>query len=260
MTWRLDDLGKARILITNDDGINARGIKLLEKIAREFSDDVWVVAPEAEKSGAGHSLTLRDPLRMRTAGERVYAVTGTPTDCVLMAVAHLLKDHPPDLVLSGINRGGNLGEDVTYSGTVAGAMEGTLLGIPSIALSQMVTAGDRAQWATAEHFAPEIIKRLTARGWPKGVFINVNFPDVTADRVGRIRVVPLGRRKIGGQLEERTDPRGFPYYWIGAMREEEPHNPDTDLGAVLKHDVAVTPVHLELTDRPSMEDLAKAFE
>lgn len=260
MTWAIDDLSKARILITNDDGINARGLKLLAKLAAEMSDDVWIVAPEYEQSGAGHSLTLREPLRMRNAGEQVYAVTGTPTDCVLMAVAHLLKDHPPDLVLSGINRGGNLGEDVTYSGTVAGAMEGTLLGIPSIALSQMVTPGNRAQWSTAERFTPDIVRKLTKQGWPKGVLINVNFPDVKPAQAGEIRVVPLGRRKIGGQMEERTDPRGFPYYWIGAMREEEPYNKDTDLGAVNDHDIAVTPVHLDLTDRPTIPKIQKAFE
>ena len=147
-----------RILLTNDDGVNARGLEVLERIAREFSDDIWVVAPTEEQSGAGHSLTLSVPVRLRKLGERRFCVTGTPTDAVMMALAHIMKDGPPDLILSGVNRGANLAEDVTYSGTVSAAMEGALAGIPSIALSQGYSRegmGDTVPFAAAEAWADE---------------------------------------------------------------------------------------------------------
>ncbi|MCY3830057.1 MAG: 5'/3'-nucleotidase SurE [Rhodospirillaceae bacterium] len=259
MTRRIPDLSKARILVTNDDGVNARGLDILAEIARAFSDDVWIVAPEAEQSGAGHSLTLRRPLRMTQRGERRYSVDGTPTDCVLMAVGHLLKDRKPDLALSGVNRGGNLGEDLTYSGTVAAAMEGTLTGVPSIALSQVYEDGARPDWDTACRFAPDIIRRLVEAGWPDGVLINVNFPAGGPAAVRGERVVGLGRRKIGDHLVERQDPRGVPYYWIGSLRNEEPNRPETDLAAVAEGYTAITPVHLDLTDRPTVRTLQAAF-
>jgi len=249
------DLAKARILLTNDDGIHATGLKVLEGIARKLSDDVWVVAPESEQSGASHSLTLRQPLRLRRVDERRYAVDGTPTDSVLMAIGHLLTDHRPDLVLSGVNRGANLGEDVTYSGTVAAAMEGTLLGVPSIALSQIYTQNQRTRWSTTERHAADVIRRVTSVSWPHNVFINVNFPDWPAAKVTGIRVVGLGRRKLGGQLEKRLDPRGYPYYWIGPMRTEELGRRQTDIVAVNDGAIAVTPVNLNMTDRGAMKAL-----
>lgn len=260
MTRRIPDLSKARILVTNDDGVNARGLDILAEIARGFSDDVWIVAPEAEQSGAGHSLTLRRPLRMTQRGERRYSVDGTPTDCVLMAVGHLLKDRKPDLALSGINRGGNLGEDLTYSGTVAAAMEGTLTGVPSIALSQVYEDGARPDWETARQFAPDIVRRLVEAGWPDGVLINVNFPAGGPAAVQGSQVVGLGRRKIGDHLVERRDPRGVPYYWIGSLRNEEPNRPQTDLAAVMEGYIAITPVHLDLTDRPTVRTLKAVFD
>src|SRR5215216_5060147 len=152
------DAGKCRILISNDDGIEAPGIQLLEKVARKLTDDVWVVAPELEQSGASHSLTTRRPLRLTEVAPRHYAVDGTPTDCVLLAVKRLLKDQVPHLVLSGINGGSNVGEDLTYSGTVAAAMEATLLGIPAMALSQDYTDGGPVPWQTAEAFGPEVMR------------------------------------------------------------------------------------------------------
>ncbi len=259
MSGPIADLAKARILISNDDGVHASGLQTLVEIARNLSDDVWVVAPEAEQSGASHSLTLRRPLRLRKLDDRFYAVDGTPTDSVLMGVGHLLKDQRPDLVLSGVNRGGNLGEDVTYSGTIAAAMEGTLLGVPSIALSQLVTT-TRVRWDTALAHGPDLIRQLATRGWPDGVLINVNFPDVAPEAVKGIDVVELGRRKIGGHLEERHDPRGVPYYWIGSMRDEHPDHPDTDLSSVYGGRIAVTPVHLDLTDREAIANVRGAFD
>ncbi len=260
MTGRISDLSKARILVTNDDGVNAAGIGVLLEIAQGLSDDVWIVAPEVEQSGAGHSLTLRRPLRMIRRAERRYSVDGTPTDSVLMAIGHLLRDHRPELVLSGVNRGGNLGEDLTYSGTVAAAMEGVLMGVPSIALSLLFKNGGRPDWDTPRTHAPEIIRRLADTGWPDGVLINVNFPSGGPEAVKGTQVVGLGRRKIGDHLVERQDPRGVPYYWIGPMRDEAPDQPDTDLAAVMNGYTAITPVHLDLTDRPTVGTLKTIFD
>jgi len=253
------DLASARILISNDDGINATGLAVLERIARSLSDDVWVVAPTSEQSGASHSLTLRSPLRVRKVEERRFTVAGTPTDCVLFAVRHIMGDHPPDLVLAGVNRGGNLGDDVTYSGTVAAAMEGALLGIRSIALSQQIDGPHKAKWATAEAHAPEIIRRAVKPSWPAEMLLNINFPDVEAGAVTGIDVVPQGKRKIGIQFEERRDPRGYPYFWIGPLRDEPEMGYETDLSAVRAGAVAVTPLHLDLTYQAQLERFRAAF-
>ncbi|HZT52261.1 MAG TPA: 5'/3'-nucleotidase SurE [Stellaceae bacterium] len=255
------DLATARILISNDDGIDAPGLKLLTKVARTLARDVWVVAPEQEQSGASHSLTLYRPLRVRRLGPRRFAVDGTPTDCVLLAVNVLLRDKRPSLVLSGVNAGGNLGEDVTYSGTVAAAMEATLLDLPAIAMSQHLVDGGPVHWATAEAWAPEVIRRLTARAWPRQTLINVNFPDVPPEAVTGIAAVRQGRRKIGDNLSERVDPRGRPYYWIGPMHEEDAGTspPDTDLGAIGGGKVSLTPINLDLTNFGALKALRQAF-
>ena len=179
------DLSGATILVSNDDGIHAPGLKVLEKAFKELGAQVIVVAPEIEQSGAGHSLTLRRPLRIREVSQNRYAVDGTPTDCVLLAVNKVLGGKKPDLLLSGINRGGNLGEDVTYSGTIAAAMEGTLLGIRSIALSQQYTDPHPVKWSVSEHHVIDVVERLSGFEWPKGALMNVNFPDVTAQSVKR---------------------------------------------------------------------------
>jgi 5'-nucleotidase len=255
------DLARARILLTNDDGVEAPGLKLLHKLVRRMAADVWIVAPETEQSASGHSLTLRRPLRLRKLSARRYAVDGTPTDAVLLAVMELMKDRPPDLVLSGINRGGNMGEDVTYSGTVSAAMEATLLGVPAVALSQDVRPGGEPAWATSAAHLPDILARLAAARWPRNVFINVNVPAIPADAVSGVRVVSQGRRKPGGALAEGRDPRGLPYYWIATTRMNEHHLSDSDLEAVYHHNaVAVTPMHLDLTHRPTLKPLAEVFQ
>lgn len=253
------DLASARILVTNDDGHFATGIEVLERVAQSLAPEVWVVAPESEQSGVSHSLTLRVPLRIRKRGERRRTVDGTPTDCVLLAINHILKGNRPTLCLSGINRGGNLGEDVTYSGTIAAAMEATLLGIPAIAMSQVIRGQGPAKWETAEHHAPEVIRRLVQVSWPRNVLINVNFPDLPPDQVKGVMVVSQGRHKIGDQLVESFDPRGVPYYWIGAMRQEDATRSGTDIAAVNEGWISVTPLFLDLTHRPSMSRLAEAF-
>jgi 5'-nucleotidase len=253
------DLSGARILVSNDDGIDAHGIKLLERVARSLSKDVWVVAPAAEQSAVAHSLTVRRPLRMQKVAARRYAVDGTPTDSVLLGVRQLLQKKKPDLVLSGINRGGNLGEDVTYSGTVAAAMEGTLLGIPSIALSLQINSEAPPRWATAEHWAPQIIRRLAAMGWARNVLMNVNFPDVSADQVSGVAVARQGKRKLGDELVERTDPRGQPYYWIGGQRLEDPGLAGTDLEAVYRGRVVVTPLCVDFTHDRTLKEMGALF-
>jgi 5'-nucleotidase len=255
----LGDLSRCRILVSNDDGIAAPGLKRLEKIARQLSKDVWVVAPELEQSGAGHSLTLRRPLRIRQLSRRRFAVDGTPTDAVLLGINQILKQRKPDLVLSGINRGGNMGEDVHYSGTIAAAMEATLIGVPAIAISLHFTLGQPEHWDTPDALLPDILRRLATAGWPKNVLININFPDRAPADVGGIRLVRQGRRKLGDQLGERTDMRGEHYYWIGPMREESADQNGTDIGAIYDGMVSITPLCIDLTHEPTSRALAQAF-
>lgn len=255
------DTRALRILVTNDDGIHAPGLDALERIAGAISGDVWIVAPETEQSGASHSLTLYDPLRVRALDARRFAVRGTPTDCVLMAVKHIMPG-APDLVLSGVNRGQNLADDVTYSGTIAAAMEGAALGIPSIALSQAYGFGeDRVvRWETAERHGPELITRLFRTGWPGGTFLNVNFPDVDPARVAGVEVTTQGKRDQSLMLiHERKDGRGEPYFWLGFERRRSDPAEGTDLRAVYDGRISVTPLHLDLTHRPVQRDLREAL-
>ena len=253
------DLSTARILISNDDGIHAPGIKVLERIAKKLSKDVWVVAPETEQSAAGHSLTIRRPLRVRKYGAKRFSVDGTPTDAVLLGINTVIKGKKPDLVLSGVNRGANLGEDVTYSGTVAAAMEAVILGIPAFAFSQCVVHGNTPHWNTAEQWAPEVIHKALSVAWGPNILINVNFPDCLPDQVTGIEVTRQGKRKIGDQLVERLDPRNDPYIWIGAQRLEDASEPGTDIEAAYRGAVAVTPLRVDLTDHPTMALLTGAF-
>jgi 5'-nucleotidase len=252
-----------RILLSNDDGINAPGLKSLEKIADELSDDVWIVAPESEESGASRKLTLTEPLRLREIGKRKFAVKGTPTDCVLMGVTHILKDHKPDLVLSGINRGSNIADDVTYSGTIAAAMEGTGLGIPSIALSQAFgfDTGKHVKWSCGEHHGPWLIRKLLEVGWAKDVLINVNFPDVLPAAVERVEVTSQGKRDQSlANMVERMDVRGNPYYWLGFNRILSNPPEGTDLRAIYDGRISVTPLHLNLTEERARKTLAQHMD
>jgi 5'-nucleotidase len=253
-----------RILLTNDDGIHAPGLEVLEQIAREVGDDLWIVAPESDQSGVAHSLSLNDPLRLREIGPRRYAVKGTPTDCVIMGVRHLMLDQPPDIVLSGVNRGRNCAEDVTYSGTVAGAMEGTVLGFPSFALSQSHSAANRhnPHWQTALRFAPDIIRRVLAEGMPRDVLVNINFPDCPPDEVQGIAIAVQGKRDQELlHIEARQDGRGNPYYWIGFSRKAGIGlRPGSDLLALTEKRIAVTPLRLDLTDEPFMTRLTELFD
>jgi len=248
-----------RILVTNDDGIHAEGLQSLERIARTLSDDVWVVAPELEQSGAGRSLTLSDPLRVRRLDDRRYAVVGTPTDCVLLAVQELIEGAAPDLVLSGVNRGQNLAEDVSLSGTVAAAIEGMALGIPSIALSQSMMVFDdtiKLSYESAETFAPGIIARLLKAGWPKSVIININFPSGPANAQTQVEVTRQGLRDAYlRHAEKRTDLRGRDYYWLGFKGKLSKPEDGTDLRAIYEGRISVTPLHIDLTDMKTVHDL-----
>ena len=241
------DLSTARILVTNDDGLHAPGLAALEKIAHSLSDDVWVVAPEFEQSGASHSLTMSRPLRLNRYTDRRFGVDGTPTDCVLLALNRVMDERRPDLILSGVNRGANLAEDVSYSGTIAAAKEATLLNTRAIALSLEIGNGP-FHWETAIRFAPEIISGLVAESWGANTLYNVNFPHCTPDHVTRIRMVRHGQRKIGEDLQERIDPRGRPYFWVGNLLARQEVQPDTDVAVIAARGISITPLHLDSTE------------
>ena len=250
-----------RILVTNDDGINAPGLKVMQQIALALTDEVWVVAPERDQSGASHSLTLHDPLRCRQLEERVFAISGTPTDCVIMAVRHIMKALPPTLVLSGVNRGANLADDVTYSGTVAGALEGTTLGIRSMALS-LATGFDGSgiiKWETASALGPPLIEQLLAATWPDQVLMNINFPDRRTDAVEGVQATRQGSRDqnlLG--IEQRCDTWGNAYYWFDYERKPSDPEEGTDLRAVYDGFISVTPLHADLTQHgflPGLKEL-----
>jgi 5'-nucleotidase len=251
-----------KILISNDDGIHGEGLVALEAIARELSDDVTVVAPETDQSGVAHSLSLSRPLRLRMINERRFAVDGTPTDCVLMAINQVFGGTKPDLILSGVNRGQNIAEDVTYSGTVAVAIEGTLLGIPSIALSQAFagTQRDTPRYEVAVHHAPAIIRRVLKLGIAADTLVNLNFPHCAPEEVAGTVVTVQGRRPgafIG--VDKRHDHRGHDYFWLAyGAQPFEPHE-GTDLWAMRTKRISISALKIDLTDLPSTTRLAAEF-
>lgn len=251
-----------RILLTNDDGIHAEGLEVLERIARQISDDVWVVAPETDQSGVAHSLSLNDPLRVREIDSRHFAVRGTPTDCVIMAIRSIM-DTPPDLVLSGINRGANMADDVTYSGTIAAAMEGTLMGVRSIALSQGYAFGSDTgpSYDTSEAHAIGVIRSLLDYDLPADTLLNVNFPKDAPDMVKGVKVVRQGKRDAGSlYIESRKDGRGNPYHWLAFNNRLPTAGAGTDLEALKDGYISVTPLHLNLTADELMSGLEKVLE
>ncbi len=249
-----------RILLTNDDGIHAPGLTVLEEIAASLSDDVWVVAPAEEQSGAGHSLSLSRPVRVRRHGERRFSVAGTPTDAVMMALGKLVNGAPPDLILSGVNRGANLAEDVTYSGTVAAAMEGALAGVRSIALSQVYGRqglGDAVPFAPARDWGERVLRPLLAQPWSPRTLININFP---VQRPKGVRVVRQGFHDLGRtSIVENTDPRGYRYYWFALGGSAGPPDAATDLEAIADGFVSVTPLHLDLTHHEGLAGLTALY-
>jgi 5'-nucleotidase len=243
---------RPRILVTNDDGIFSEGI---ERLAAALSvvGEVMTVAPDQERSAAGHSLTLQHPLRAKLVGPDRWSVDGTPTDCVNWGVLHLLKNDRPKLLFSGINLGLNLGDDVTYSGTVAAAFEGTILGIPSVAISQEIETG--FDFGAAADFARRLALRLLEEPLPPGTLVNVNVPAGTPKG---IRVARLGKRRYGEAVVEKLDPRGRPYYWIGSTIPEGDLQEGTDISAVAEKWISMSPLHLDLTDYRSLEALQES--
>jgi len=251
-----------RILLTNDDGVHAPGLKVLEEIARQFSEDIWICAPAEEQSGAGHSLTLTRPVRLNQLGERRFAVTGTPTDAVMMALRWVM-DSPPDLILSGVNRGANLGDDITYSGTVSAAIEGALAGIRAIALSQVYARegmGDDVPFGAAREWGPRVLAPLIDVPLAERTLININFPPLPPEKVKGIRVVRQGFHDYSrGSVVEGRDPRGYRYFWFGLDPIEHTLDHGTDLEAIEDGYVAVTPLQLDLTHYSTIGILAERF-
>lgn len=252
-----------RILVTNDDGIDAPGLKVAAKIATALSDDVWIVAPAEEHSGASHSLSLTRPVHLIKRGPKRYAVRGTPTDCVMIATRHLLKDDLPDLIISGVNFGQNAAEDVSYSGTVAGAKEGTVFGIPSIALSQAIGFRNNKRsinFGVAEKHGAKVIKKLASIKWPKGTLMNVNFPDIATNAKCDIRITKQGKRDSGILLlEERADPSGMPYFWYTFDRRLQTPPVGTDIEALYAGQISITALKMDHTDSAMQRKLDGLF-
>lgn len=241
-----------RILISNDDGINSEGLRALAGVLQTLGE-VFIVAPDRDQSAASHALSLYRPLRMEEISQNTYSVDGTPTDCVNLAVNGILKDKKPDLIVSGINKGENLGDDITYSGTVSAAMEGTLLEIPSVAVSVVNKNGFR--FDTASFYALMIAKYVLRRGLPKGTFINLNIPSLPKEEIKGIKVTRQGKRVYGEPIVENVDPRGRKYYWIGGNELGFLDIENSDIIAINQGYVSVTPIKLDLTDYDFLERL-----
>lgn len=258
-----DKLSEARILISNDDSIHSDGIKVLEDIARSLSPNVWVVAPETQQSAAGHSLTIHSPLRIKEYDSRHVSVYGTPTDSVLVGVQKVMKDFRPHMVLSGVNHGENTADDVTYSGTIAAAIEATLMGIPAIAISQDIdeTGATKPDWTHARDYIPRIMKSLQGKEWETNVLLSVNIPMRKAGVTPEIKVVPQGHYSVEKQeMVNCTDPRGRPYYWIGPPPARDTLDLSKDIGVLKAGHITVTPLSLNLTHHPTLKLLEGVFQ
>ena len=250
-----------RVLLTNDDGLDTPGLTVLEEVARELAREVWVVAPERDQSGTSHSISLHDPLRATARGERRFAVLGTPGDCVVLATRHLMEGALPDLVLSGVNRGANVGVETVFSGTVGAAMTALLLGLPAMALSQAFSYREPVRWETARALAPGAIRRLLASGWEsERACLNVNFPHASPEEAGPLTATRQGVGLVQTiDVSERTDPRGINYQWLQFRRGPRENAPDAEVTAVMSGRVSVTPLRFERTDERSFAALSDAL-
>ncbi|MFK7902872.1 MAG: 5'/3'-nucleotidase SurE [Nitratireductor sp.] len=250
-----------RILLTNDDGIHAHGLKVLERIARQLSDDIWIVAPEKDQSGVGRSITMNDPMRLREVSSKKFALTGTPTDCVIAGVKEIM-DAPPDLILSGVNSGQNICDYVTYSGTVAGAMEGAILGIKSIALSQTYTFHNGEKdilWDTAEQHGVGVIQKLIEQDFPDRSLVNVNFPNCKSEEVVGSALTNQGINPHVLGMREQKDGRGLPYYWLSFSKEDDILLPGSDVLALRENKISITPLKVDKTDKDFYNSLNAVF-
>ncbi|PAK16026.1 5'/3'-nucleotidase SurE [Burkholderia ubonensis] len=245
-----------RVLLTNDDGYDAPGLKILEQAVAALAREVWVVAPAEDQSGTSHSLSLHEPLRVHHKGERRFAVRGTPGDCVAVAVGHLMEDARPDLVLSGVNRGANLGTETVFSGTVGAAMTSMLLGVPAIALSQAFTDRESVPWNTALEHAPNVIRQLAALGWERDACLNVNFPAIPAKDVGPIKMTSQGAGVLQGvKVVARRDPRELDYYWLKLSRAPREDAADSETVSLRAGHITITPLKFERTHEQALSGL-----
>jgi 5'-nucleotidase len=246
-----------RVMLTNDDGIDAPGMKVLEEIAAQVAREVWVVAPEHDQSGQSHAISLHHALRVVKRGERRFGVTGTPGDCAAMGLCHLMKEAPPQLVLSGVNRGLNLGMETVFSGTVGGAMTAMMLGCPALALSQAFANRDAVPWDTARSLGADVIRKLWAVGWGKNAVLNINFPPVPAEAAGPMTLARQGEGAVAGMnVDTRVDPRGMSYYWLNFKRGDIQQGPESDYSAMRAGKIVVTPLRYDRTDDEAYTELA----
>jgi 5'-nucleotidase len=247
-----------RILLVNDDGIDAEGLKISEAIASQFAAEVWIVAPAGDQSGMSHALSLQSPIRVTQQAPRRFAVVGTPSDCIVMAVRLIMKDNPPDLILSGVNRGANLADDIAYSGTVSGAMTSVLCGIPAVAFSQAYRKNADTPWETARQFGIRLLDRLLTAPLPPDLCLNVNFPAIQPDEVTGIRATRQGSRSIRAiTIDPRDDLRGKPYYWLNFDRAGGQQPDDSDIAALRAGAVSVTPLRADRTAEATMSLVAE---
>ncbi len=244
-----------RVLVSNDDGVDAPGIKILAEGLRDAGHEVYVVAPDRDRSGASNSLTLDLPIRLKRIDHYTCSVAGTPTDCVHLALTGMLE-FEPDIVVSGINNAANLGDDVIYSGTVSAAMEGRFLGLPAVAMSLVSRNHDPKHLATAARAAVEIVERLKADPLPADTILNVNVPDLPWEQVKGFEVTRLGNRHRSEACLPQSDPRGNTVYWIGPAGAEQDAGPGTDFHAVRTGNIAITPIHVDLTRYQALEKVA----
>ena len=247
-----------RVLVSNDDGVDAPGIQALAQGLRDAGHEVIVVAPDRDRSGASNSLTLDAPIRVVQLDARTWKVYGTPTDCVHVAITGMLETHrlEPDIVVSGINNTANLGDDVIYSGTVAAAMEGRFLGLPAVAVSLDTRNHDARHYETAARAAVEIVARLKADPLPANTILNVNVPDLAWSQVRGFEVTRLGNRHRAEHCVAQDDPRGRTVYWVGPAGPEQDAGPGTDFHAVRTGHIAITPIHVDLTRYQALEKVA----
>lgn len=246
-----------RVLLTNDDGIHAPGLLALEKIAADIAGEVWVVAPAHDQSGVSHAISLHDPLRVKQLGERRFEVQGTPGDCVVLAVRHLM-DRPPTLILSGVNRGANIGMETVFSGTVGAAMSGMLLGIASIAMSQAFTHGEPIEWETATALGPEILSQACATPWPRDCCLNINFPDCESAESKGILLTSQGKGRLDNvEVHARLDPRNQEYFWLSLARTDSQDDPGSETFGLCNRYVTVTPLSFERTHWATLKTLAE---
>jgi 5'-nucleotidase len=247
-----------RVMLTNDDGIDAPGMAVMEEIAARIAHEVWVIAPEHDQSGQSHAISLHHALRVSARGPRRFGVTGTPGDCAAMGLCHLMKDAPPQLVLSGVNRGLNLGMETVFSGTVGGAMTAMMLGVPALALSQAFKDRNNVPWDTARTLAPETIRALLAVGWGKNAVLNINFPPIPAAEAGPPTLARQGEGAVAGMhVETRTDPRGMSYHWLNFKRGELRQGPESDYSAMRAGKIVITPLRYDRTDDEAYTELSK---